>query len=71
MSENFKNRLKNYGLWVSVASFVLLLLQIFGVHVIESQYNNVVNSFLGILVMLGIISNPVDGKGYLDTTKSK
>lgn len=63
------SRWRNYGLWVSIASFILLILQTFGVNVVPEQYNAIVNSFLGILVLAGILSNPTDGNGYIDTSK--
>jgi uncharacterized membrane protein len=52
------SHLKNYGLWVAIASFILLVLQQFGVHVNATGYNQVVTAFLGILVLLGIVNNP-------------
>jgi uncharacterized membrane protein len=51
-------RFKNVGLWVSVASSVLIILQTFGIHVSPDKYNAVTNSVLSILVVLGILSNP-------------
>lgn len=61
-----KKRLRNYGLWVSVAALVLLALQTFGVDVAPDKYNQLVNGALGILVLLGVISNPTkpDGGGF-------
>lgn len=55
---DFKSRLRNYGLWVSVASLVLLVLQSLGITITPEQYNEIVNTILGILVMLGILNNP-------------
>lgn len=60
---------KNYGLWVSLASTVLLVLQVSGVGVDAGKYNLVVNSVLGLLATAGIISNPSQGKGYVDKTE--
>lgn len=57
------NRWKNYGLWVAIASFIPLLLQGFGVDFLPANYDQIINSLLGILVMAGIVSNP--------TTESK
>ncbi|MNC72199.1 Bacteriophage holin [compost metagenome] len=42
---------------------------IFGVELAPEKYDEVtavVNALLGILVMLGIVSNPEAGKGYTD-----
>lgn len=61
-----KQRYKNYSLWVAVASFVLLLLQTFGAEIASDKYYEIVNGFLGILIFLGIISNPTkpDSKNF-------
>jgi uncharacterized membrane protein len=60
---------KNYGLWVSIASLVLLILQQLplGIVIDIGKYSEVVNLVLSILVAAGVISNPTSGKGYLDT----
>lgn len=60
-----KRKLKNYGLWLSVASlFYLVAKRKFNMEL--GEYNTYVDAFLGILVALGIISNPSQGKGYRD-----
>lgn len=51
-------RWKNYGLWISIASFVPLVLQGIGLDILPSNYTEIINALLGILVMAGIISNP-------------
>ncbi|MGL5677568.1 MAG: hypothetical protein ACRDDX_14255 [Cellulosilyticaceae bacterium] len=65
-----KNRWRNYGLWVSIAAFIPLLLSSFGIHIIPN-YQTVVNAFLSILVVAGIISNPTTANLWFgdDTTK--
>ena len=60
------NRFKNVGVWTSIASLILLILQNAGVSIVADQYNAIVNTVLGILVTLGILSNPTAGKGYID-----
>ena len=65
------NRWRNYGLWTSIASLILLGLQATGVHIIPETYNDIVNQLLIVLVALGVISNPNDGKGYIDTSDKK
>lgn len=61
-----KKRLSNYGLWIAVAAFILLLLQTFGVEIAPDRFYELVNGLLGILVLLGVISNPTnpDGKYF-------
>ena len=63
------NRLKNYALWVAIAAFILLVLQTVGIDVVPDKYNELVNSFLTILVLAGIINNPSIGTGYKDGGK--
>jgi phi LC3 family holin len=64
---DLKIRLRNYAFWISVASFIVLILQTFGVTFDLGQYDKVVNSVLSLLVLLGIINNPTtENKGFLD-----
>ncbi|MFD1776996.1 phage holin [Paenibacillus rhizophilus] len=63
-------------MWVSLTAAVLLAVQtisaIFGMELAPDKYDEVtaaVNAILGILVVLGIVSNPEAGKGYSDTDK--
>lgn len=64
---NIKSRLKNYGLWISIAAFIPMLLKAFGKDVLPSNYNEIINGLLGILVMLGLINNPAtENKGFSD-----
>ncbi|GIO83457.1 hypothetical protein J25TS5_03890 [Paenibacillus faecis] len=64
---------KNYGVWVSLASAIILAVQafgnIFGYQVAPEKYDEImtaVNAVLGVLVVLGIVSNPEAGKGFID-----
>lgn len=62
-----KNRLKNYGLWVSVAAFIPMVLEAFGLKVLPENYQELVKALFGILVFLGIINNPTtENKGFSD-----
>ena len=61
-----KMKLKNYGLWVSIASLIFMILQDSGVAVTATKYDLYVKTILGVLVLLGIISNPENGSGYKD-----
>lgn len=63
-----KERFRNYGLWVSLASLILLVLQTSGVGVDVGKYNQIVNQILGIFVALGVLSNPKEGKWFTDQT---
>ena len=60
------NKFKNYGFWISLASAVILLLQACGLKIDVPIVNEIVTAFLGLLVVLGIISNPNSGSGYKD-----
>lgn len=64
---------RNYGLWTAIVSAVLLVVQtvgsLFGVTFLPEQYDGVTaaaNAVLGLLVVLGIVSNPEVGKGFAD-----
>ncbi|KFX57115.1 holin [Clostridium botulinum] len=62
-----KSRFKNYGLWVSIAALIPLILKCFGIEIIQGEYQQVVQAILSILVMLGIVSNPTtDTKWFND-----
>ena len=54
---NPNSRWRNYGLWVSIAAFIPLVLSGFGINLMPN-YQEIVNALLAILVMAGIISNP-------------
>ncbi|WP_339294329.1 phage holin [Paenibacillus sp. FSL W7-1279] len=70
---------RNYGMWVSLVSAILLAVQAFGVifnfQIAPEKYDEImtaVNALLGVLVVLGIVSNPKEGIGYMDeNTKSQ
>ena len=62
-----KCRWKNYGLWVAVASFIPLVLQGFGLDILPTNYTEIINALLSILVMAGIVSNPnTESKWFRD-----
>ncbi|MGG4090580.1 phage holin [Paenibacillus lautus] len=64
---------RNYGLWMSLVAAVLLILsavgKVFGFEISEELSTNITGlavAILGLLVILGIISNPKEGTGYTD-----
>ena len=60
-------RLRNYGLWISIASLTFMILQESGVQITPEKFDTYVNSILGILILLGIINNPTtENKGFGD-----
>jgi uncharacterized membrane protein len=64
------SRFKNYALWVAMASLVLLVLQAFGLPIVEAEYNRIVNGVLSVLVLAGVINNPSQGSGFKDENKN-
>lgn len=65
------NRWKNYGLWASIFAFIPLFVDALADYDIlvklPNNYDKLVMSFLGILVLAGIINNPTtSNKGFLD-----
>jgi len=65
------NKWRNYGLWLSLSSLVLLFLQGVGIEVVPEQFNNIIAGVLGVLVTLGVISNPKSGHGFVDVDKEE
>ncbi len=64
---DIKSRLRNYGLWVSIAAFGLLIVQTFGVDITPDKWDGITNAVLEILVLLGVINNPTTStKGFGD-----
>jgi len=65
------NRWKNYGLWVAILAFIPVFLdslKTYGVNVpLPENYDLLVKSILGILVLAGILNDPTtENKGFLD-----
>ncbi len=60
------NRFRNKGLWLSIFAFIPMVAQSFGWHGIPSNYSDVVNSLLSILIVAGILNNPQSGNWYLN-----
>ena len=65
---NFKLRLKNKTTLVALISAVFLMLQQFGLH-IPTNIQEGVNTFVGILVILGIVTDPTT-KGIADSERA-
>lgn len=65
------NKFKNYGLWVAIFAFIPVLLEALGMDILPQNYEEVIKGLLGILVLAGIISNPKEGKGFIDTKNIK
>ncbi|WP_197089583.1 hypothetical protein [Bacillus sp. SA1-12] len=57
---------KNYGLWVSIASVLYMVLKDLGYQIDLTRWETYVTGILGILAALGIISNPENGKGFFN-----
>lgn len=64
------NRYKNIGLWISIFALIPMILQGFGLNILPENYSQIVSAFLGVLVLAGILNNPVtDNKGFADDKK--
>lgn len=57
---------RNYGLWTSIASLLYMIFKDLGLQIDLTSWETYVTSILGILVTLGIISNPESGRGYFN-----
>lgn len=61
------SRFKNYGLWISIAALIPMVLKGFNIDILPDNYQEVINAVLAILVMLGLINNPTtENKGFVD-----
>ncbi|AMQ65863.1 holin [Streptococcus phage 9874] len=65
---NFKLRLKNKATLVALVSAVFLMLQQFGLN-IPHNIQDGVNTFIAILVILGIVTDPTT-KGIADSERA-
>jgi uncharacterized membrane protein len=63
-------RWRNYGLWASIASLLYMFFRDMGFQIDLTQWETYVNAILGLLVALGIISNPEKSKGYFPIKKN-
>lgn len=55
---NWKNRLTNYNFWVSMVSAILLIFQAFNLKFDIMYINEIATAVLGLLVVIGIVSDP-------------
>lgn len=55
---NWKNRLTNYNFWISIFSAALLILQALKIEFDIAYVNEIFTAVLGLLVVIGIISDP-------------
>lgn len=54
-----QNRFKSYPLWIAIGSLVALVLKDwFGIEIVS--YDEIFDSVLTILVMVGVLNNPTD-----------
>ena len=73
MQLNLKNKIKNYGFWISLLSILFLIakqiLNKCGIVVDEYFITEIISAICFLLITLGVISNPESGKGYNDIKK--
>ena len=58
------NKFKNYGLWVAIAALFYLIFEDLGYTIDPTRWETYVTLIIGILIYLGIASNPKEGKGF-------
>lgn len=69
MNINLKARFRNKAFWVSFIAAIILLIQQLGFrHILPDNINDIVNTVLAILTMLGILIDP-STPGVEDITK--
>lgn len=66
-------RLKNYGLWVAIFAYLPIISESLGYYHINlplpGNYDKLVIGLLGILVLLGILSNPTTENKFFGDDK--
>ncbi len=72
MKKNFFRKINTYGFWVSLASAMLILVQAvgrpLGLEMDEEVYMSVINSVLGVFVLVGIVPKADDSSFSEETT---
>lgn len=58
MNIDFKARLRNKAFWIAMVSAIGLLAQQLGYNIFPSNWSDILNTILSMLVMLGIIVDP-------------
>ncbi len=66
----WKNRFTNYNFWISIVSAVLLIFQAFNIKFDLDCISEIVTAVLGLLVVIGIISDPTKVSVSEDKIKS-
>lgn len=68
---NLKEKCKNKGFWISLVAAVVMVLQVCGLKIDAPVVNEIVSAVMGVLVVLGIVSDADRGRGYFDPDPSK
>ncbi|MFA6860314.1 MAG: phage holin [Clostridia bacterium] len=73
---NWKEKIKNYGFWTSLSAAVVLIAELvlsaLGKPIVSaSVFGEIVMAICSLLVVLGIVSNPKEGKWWIDSTKTE
>lgn len=68
---NWKKRLTNYNFWISMFSAVLLVLQALKIEFDIAYVNEIFTAVLGLLVVIGIISDPTRTSVKTTETQTK
>lgn len=55
MNIDLKSRLKNKAFWIYLISTIVTLTQLFGVKVFPDNWETILNTVLGLLVVMGVI----------------
>ena len=66
-----KSRFKNYGLWLSIATLISLVLQGFEINILPDNYQEIVKAILSILVLIGVINQPTSNYNEYSDYKDK
>jgi len=67
----WRNRITNYNFWISIVSAALLILQAFEFQFDIAYINEIATAVLGLLVVIGIISDPTKSYNQQEQQKAE
>lgn len=65
-------RISNYGFWISLIALIPLFIQtFFDANILPSNYEEIANGFLTLLVSIGICNNPTTNSKFFTDDKDE
>lgn len=72
MFEYFKKRATSKAFWISLGALIPLTLQVFGdVSMLPGNYDEIITTFLALLVAAGVVNDPTTEKSWYSDDENK